>query len=252
MSAQIKVLIVGETWLTTATHTKGFDSFVTSSYGEGYSFLKRALEEGGYSVEVMPNETAALTFPDNLEALKAYDVVVLSDIGANTLLLTPTTWKQSKKTTNRLQLIRDYVEGGGGLVMIGGYLTFTGIEAKGFWKDTPVEASLPVRLMATDDRSEHPEGVSATVVKADHPLLAGVEGAWPAMLGYNRVSLAEGAELVATVGEDPLLAATTCGAGRTVAFMSDCSPHWLPPEFLSWAGYAPLFCNICGWAAGRA
>jgi uncharacterized membrane protein len=46
-----RILIVGETWFTTATHTKGFDSFTTTSFGEGYSILTAALEAGG---RIMP------------------------------------------------------------------------------------------------------------------------------------------------------------------------------------------------------
>ncbi|MEI4472428.1 glutamine amidotransferase [Frigidibacter sp. MR17.24] len=251
MSA-LKVLIVGETWITTSTHTKGFDSFITSSYGEGYSYLKTALEDGGAEVTVITNERAPIDFPDTVEKLAAYDVLVLSDIGANTLLLTPDTWKLARVAPNRLEVIRDYVMQGGGLVMVGGYLTFTGIDAKGFWKDTPVEPCLPVRLMATDDRSEQPQGISGTTVKADHPILAGVPEGWPAVLGYNRTTLAEGAELIATIGADhPFIAAADCGKGRSVVFTSDCSPHWCPEPFLAWEGYPVLWRNICAFAAGR-
>ncbi len=248
--AALKVLIVGETWITTATHTKGFDSFTTTHYGEGYSYLKAALEAGGAEVTVIPNETAALQFPATVEALQKYDVLILSDIGANTLLLTPRTWKEATPTGNRLGIIHEYVQQGGGLVMVGGYLTFTGIEGKGFWKDTPVEACLPVRLMATDDRAERPQGVHGAVVAPNHPILAKVPDEWPAVLGYNRVSVAEGAELLATVEGNPLLVVAAFGKGRTVAFTTDCSPHWCPQPFLAWSGYSVLWQNICGWAAG--
>jgi uncharacterized membrane protein len=176
MSDKPKVLIVGETWITHSTHTKGFDSFSTASFGEGYSYLKAALERGGFDVDVIENHVAATKFPAALRGLLPYSTIILSDIGANTLLLTPQTWRQAEPTANRLQLIADYVQNGGGLVMIGGYLTFTGVEAKGFWKDTPVEAVLPVRLFPYDDRSEHPEGIVAKVTDAAHPILADVAG----------------------------------------------------------------------------
>lgn len=242
-----KILIAGETWVTTATHTKGFDSFTTTTFGEGYSYLKAALEQSGYEVDVIENHVAATQFPDTAEALKQYSTIILSDIGANTLLLHPRTWLRAESTPNKLDAIARYVKDGGGLIMVGGYLTFTGIEAKGCWKDTVVEASLPVRLMATDDRREHPEGVTGEIVKADHPVVGGVDGALPKLLGYNRVTLAEGAELVATVCGDPLLAVTEAGAGRTAAFMSDCSPHWCPMDFVNWPGYRTLWSNLCAW-----
>lgn len=242
-----RILIAGETWVTTAMHTKGFDTFVTTTFGEGYSSLKAALEESGYEVDVIENHVAPTRFPDTAEALSRYSTIILSDIGANTLLLHPNTWLNAQKSANKLDAIADYVRNGGGLIMVGGYLTFTGIEGKGCWKDTVVEACLPVRLQATDDRREHPEGVVGTIVEPGHPVMAGVEGPLPALLGYNRVTLAPNAELLATVAGDPLLALTETGAGRTAAFMSDCSPHWCPTDFVNWPGYRALWSNLCAW-----
>jgi uncharacterized membrane protein len=242
-----KVLIAGETWFTTAVHTKGFDSFTTTTFHEGYSFLKAALEASGYEVDVIENHVAPTQFPDSAEGLAKYSTVILSDIGANTLLLHPNTWLRSDRSSNKLHAIADYVKAGGGLVMVGGYLTFTGIEAKGCWKGTVVEECLPVRLMATDDRCEHPEGAVGEIAQPSHPVFSGVQGALPALLGYNRTSLAPGAELLATIGGDPLIAVAEAGKGRSAVFTSDCSPHWCPPDFVNWQGYQKLWSNLCGW-----
>ena len=57
-------------------------------------------------------------------------------------------------------------------------------------------------------------------------------------------------ELVATVGADPLLVAGRFGKGRGVAFTSDCGPHWAPPPFVDWTGYAPLWNGIAEWVGG--
>jgi uncharacterized membrane protein len=57
--------------------------------------------------------------------------------------------------------------------MIGGYLTFQGIDGRGRWHGTPVEEVLPVTIQAIDDRMEVPEGFNPVVVN-DHPLLAGL------------------------------------------------------------------------------
>jgi uncharacterized membrane protein len=249
MTDKPRILIAGETWVTTSTHVKGFDSFSTSSFGEGYSYLKAALERGGFEVDVIENHVAALRFPTTVDELGKYSMLILSDIGANTLLLTPKTWREAKPTENRLHVIADFVRRGGGLAMIGGYLTFTGIEAKGFWRNTPVEQVLPVRLSQSDDRSERPEGISPEVVDPNHPILKNVQGEWPRLLGYNRVSLAPEAKLLATIGPDPLLAIGEAGEGRAVAFTSDCSPHWCPTEFVAWPGYDALWRDLCRWAA---
>ena len=45
---------------------------------------------------------------------------------------------------------------GGGLLMIGGYLSFAGIDGKARYHGTPVEDALPVTIAATDDRVEAP------------------------------------------------------------------------------------------------
>ena len=38
---------------------------------------------------------------------------------------------------------------------------------------------------------------------------------------------------------------------RSVAFTSDCGPHWAPPDFVEWEGYGRLWNQIAGWAAGE-
>ena len=130
MATTRPVLIAGESWVTHSIHQKGFDSFTTTSYTEGVGPLRAALEAGGFVVDYQPSHVAARSFPETAEALGAYGAVVLSDIGANTLLLHPDTFDRSVPRPDRLAAIRDYVAGGGGLVMVGGYLTFQGIDAK--------------------------------------------------------------------------------------------------------------------------
>lgn len=245
-----KILIAGESWTVHSIHQKGFDSFTTTEYAEGVRWLKAALEQGGWTVDYMPSHVAARDFPMTAKDLSAYDCVMLSDIGANTLLLHPETFTKSRVLPNRLSAIRDYVLAGGGFVMVGGYLTFQGIDAKAQYAGSAVEEVMPVILSRFDDRAENPQGIVARVV-ANHPIVAGVSGDWPALLGYNRAALREGAELIVSVGGDPLVAAQSFGKGRGVVFSSDCGPHWAPPPFVDWAGYAPLWNGICDWAAGR-
>ncbi len=45
--------------------------------------------------------------------------------------------------------------------MIGGYLSFMGIEAKANYKNTVLADVLPVTMLDGDDRVEKPEGVIA-------------------------------------------------------------------------------------------
>ena len=176
--------------------------------------------------------------------------MILSDIGANTLLLPSKTFERSEPAANRLELLRDYVSQGGGLLMVGGYLSFQGISAKANYRGTAVESVLPVAFYAHDDRSEQPQGVRPELVDPDHPTVKGLLE-WPAFLGYNRSTLAEGGHLVARVGDDPFIAVRDFGAGRSAIFASDCGPHWGPPAFLEWPGYAPLWRNLATWLARR-
>jgi uncharacterized membrane protein len=245
------VLIAGESWTVHSIHQKGFDSFTTTEYAEGVGWLRAALEYGGWTVDFMPSHVAARNFPATVADLARYDCVMLSDIGANTLLLHPETFTRSRVLPNRLESIRDYVMYGGGFVMVGGYLTFQGIDAKAQYAGSPVEEVLPVTLSRHDDRAERPQGVVAKVTAPAHPIVANVKGDWPALLGYNKAALRDGADLVARVGDDPLIAAGHYGKGRGVAFSSDCGPHWAPPPFVEWQGYAPLWNGIVGWAAGH-
>ena len=95
-----------------------------------------------------------------------------------------------------------------------------------------------------------PDGVSARVQQADHPIVTGLGDNWPALLGYNQIIAKPGASVVATAGDDPLLVTWTHEKGRAVAFASDCGPHWAPPEFLAWDGYALLWSRMVAWAGG--
>lgn len=246
-----RILIAGESWTVHSIHQKGFDSFTTTEYAEGVRWLKAALEKGGWDVTFQPSHVAAREFPFTAEELAAYDVVLLSDIGANTLLLHPETFTKSKVLPNRLAAIRDYVAKGGGLVMVGGYLTFQGIDAKAQYAGSPVEEALPVTIEKGDDRVEAPQGIEPVVSDMSHPIVAGLAPTWPILLGYNRIAVKAGATLVASVGEDPLIVAGAFGEGRSVAFASDCGPHWAPPPFVEWAGYEKLWTQLCDWAAGK-
>ncbi len=249
MTRALRILIAGESWETLSFHQKGFDVFTTTFYYEGVGPLQAALEGAGHTVAYMPSHIAATKFPVDLDGLHAFDVVILSDIGTNTLLLHPDTFERSRRMPNRLALLRDYVAAGGGLIMVGGYMTFQGIDAKARYAGTPVEAALPVTLLPHDDRVEVPEGATPRVQMA-HPIVAGIDGEWPQLLGYNRLIARPAAITVALVADDPLLVAWEFGSGRSIAFASDCGPHWAPPEFLSWSGYAQLWSQMAGWAGG--
>ena len=117
-----RILIAGESWITATTHTKGVDEFTAHSYTEGVAQLRTALQAGGHEVVHLPAHLVATDFPETQEALDAYDVVVLSDIGVNSLQLAPAVFEKSVPGQDRVRELARWVEAGGALLMIGGYL----------------------------------------------------------------------------------------------------------------------------------
>lgn len=168
------------------------------------------------------------------------------------------------------------VEQGGGLVMIGGWTSFTG-KGNGY-RGTPIEAALPVRCAEQDDRRNVSSGLWLEAAAPDHPIFEGLDLAQPPVLcGYNAVTLANDATLLArgravqfrggspgAGAAVPLLAVRQAGKGRAVAYMSDLVPHWcggvvdwgaervaLPSGSEVGAGYCAFLTNLLRWAAGK-
>lgn len=246
------VLLAGESWVSQTTHYKGFDHFTSVTFESGSDAFIAALESAGMEVTYLPGHDVPRKFPDTAEELRQYDVVVLSDIGANSILLHPDTFLLGIPTVNRLQLLADWVQqDGGGLVMAGGYLSFQGIEAKAAYRGTPVETVLPVTLDPWDDRIETPQGVSPAAVEPGHPILRGIDGEWPVLLGYNKVTVRPDSETVLSCNGDPLLVTGSAGRGRTLAWTSDIAPHWCPQPFVAWSGYPRLMAQMIEWTAGN-
>lgn len=251
----IRVLLVGESWTTSETHYKGFDQFGSVRFHTGAQPLLDAMKGSEIRIDYMTAHDAAEGFPFRIEGLADYDIVILSDIGANTFLLPPDVWLRSKTVPNRLRMLREWVGGGGNLLMIGGYFSFQGIDGRARWRGTPVEDTLPVTCHPWDDRVEIPEGAAAEILQPDHPVLAGLPSDWPPILGVNEVIPRDGAEILARIpgdqGGHPLLVLGSHGKGRTAAWTSDVGPHWLSPEFCAWPGYAMLWRNLFGWLCDR-
>ena len=249
---KVRVLVAGESWVTNSTHYKGWDHSSSTGYAVGVTHLRQALEGAGYEVTYLPNHLADVEFPNSHEGLASFDVIILSDIGSNTLLLHPDTWLHGKPTPNRLKLLRDWVHDGGGLAMAGGYYSFQGINGAARYHRTPVEEVLPVTMLPVDDRVEVPEGCVAEVLEPNHPILQGVDTEWPALLGFNELQLKPEGHLLARFGAYPILAVRDYGRGRTMAWASDIGPHWCPQPFVDWKGYTRIWTQAVAWLVGQA
>ncbi|MBL3700473.1 glutamine amidotransferase [Leucobacter luti] len=245
-----RVLLAGESWTIHEIHQKGFDHFTSTSFGTGADAFIAAAAAEGIEVEQMYGHDVAAKFPRTVAELSSYDVIIISDIGSNSFLLTPETWKDGARSENSLRALVEWTRQGGGLMMAGGYLSFQGINAAANFARTPLAEVLPVRMLAGDDRVESPEGSAVSVVDPEHPLGRLFAGA-PDLLGYNEVALGDDAELVANVGAHPLLTTRAFGSGRSLAWTSDIGPHWCPQPFLDWTGFSPLVGGMLRWLAGE-
>ena len=154
------LLLVGESWFSHTIHTKGFDSFTTSTYEEGCADFVAALQSRGWAVDHIPSHLVDTQMPSTAEALGRYAVVALSDVGSNTFLLRRPTFIGGQVSPDLLELIAAYTTGGGGLVMVGGYMSFGGIDGTARYGQTCLADVLPVTVSAGDDRVERPAGVT--------------------------------------------------------------------------------------------
>lgn len=242
-----KILIAGESWMSYTTHVKGFDSFTTSIYEEGIAPLRSALEKEGHEVTFLPNHIASEQFPYTEEEMSNYDVIILSDIGSNTLLLSKRVFTLGLKEPNRLDEICKYVNNGGSFLMIGGYMSFTGIDAKTRYGETSIKNILPISMLKNDDREEIPQGIYPTIIEDNHEIFESIDEPFPYFLGYNKTIYnndLENSKLLATINNDPFIAVREVGKGKTAIFSSDCAPHWGSKEFISWRYYDRLWNNI--------
>ena len=246
----LRILLAGESWSSYGINVKGFNAYYTGFYDEGHQPLTEALGSAGHDVTYLPNHLAATEFPRTVEALDAWDVVILSDLGSDTLLLHPDTFRRSRPTPNPLVALRDWVVGGGGLLMIGGYMSFSGYGGAARYGMTPLADVLPVTLLGQDDRVETPEGVRPEPTSNDPDgVLASIEGPWPPLLGYNRLIARADATVLLRRDDDPFLTVARMGRGRSAAFASDCSPHWGSPDFIAWPHYGRFWCQLVDWLA---
>ncbi|HQK21102.1 MAG TPA: glutamine amidotransferase, partial [Polyangiaceae bacterium] len=212
-------------------------------------FILRSLSD---DVNATPDELALIRFPvDELfsEHLSSFDAVVLQDFDALSYGLTP-----------YLSNLSDYVNKGGGLVMVGGLHGFSA----GNYAGTPLETVLPVRL----PKEEHgidtaPFVPRMTVAGRETPVLEAVRALYgdrlPQMSGTNlldeardgAVVLWEHPTLTTTRGKPmPVLALGEHGNGRVVALSVDGTHRLAFSEMASQMagrGYGALWDALLGW-----
>lgn len=234
------VLLAGESWVTVTFEVKGRNVMRDAEYGEAADSYIATLEDAGADVTYQPCHAVEDEFPRTGQELDQYDVIILSDVGADTLQITPRV-AAGETDVDRCAVLADWVRDGGALGMVGGYMSFAGKGGQARYASTQLADVLPVVIASGDDRVETPTGAT--------PTTEGIPGLdvprdWPVILGYNRFTADDDASVWATVNDDPFLVVGDAGQGSTFAYATDCAPHWAPTEFLDWEPLPSLWRRI--------
>jgi len=248
----IKILYAGDYALISHTYIKGMNSWTSGEAFDERDFLLEPMKaDRGLEIDYLPTPYISKNFPVTMEAIKKYDVVMISDVGTDTLLLYPDIFK-IPMGKNRLKLISDYVKEGGGFAAIGGWMSFGGKMGQGKFHKTVLEDILNINCSPYDDRVEVPEGLKYNPVKKDHPLIDGLD--WDKspllFLGYNRFEARDKDGVIAEWNGDPMMVVSQYGKGRTMAFASDLAPHW-GQGFVEWKNYTKFWSKCFRWLANK-
>jgi uncharacterized membrane protein len=213
--------------------------------------LQAALETSGHQVTRMLSHDAFYRLPETAEKMAEYDVLILSDIGHDTVILYPGDRRNAiPMGPNRVKEIVKFIQNGGGLAYIGGYFTYQGHNGQGRWYNSALAKILPVEILPLpDDRIETPEGVQPSFVSTTHPILKGLPlNEFPIFMGYNQTKARPGADLLGVIGEeaDPFLACGEVGKGRIMAITSDAAPHW-GSDFVRWPYFTQFWNQAMRW-----
>jgi uncharacterized membrane protein len=198
--------------------------------------------------------------PGDYEAiLEEYDVLIFSDVDAKLFQLAPNFFDRAKfgkkplTFPDRLRLTLEAVKAGKGLMLLGGWYSFTGEMGKGGWGRTLLKELLPVLCLDYEDLVETTEGFSVKVTEAGKKIFKKIPfRSMPPLLGYNKTIPKKEGRILLKVKEtgDPLLAVRDFGQGRVLAYTSDPAPHW-GCNFVYWDEYNHFWLECLDYVLGR-
>ena len=210
--------------------------------------------------------------PDNLLD-KNYRAIIISDYPSRNF------------TSEQFEAIRQKVISGTGLMMIGGWESFVGIDGK--YNKTILADILPIKMQDSDDRINCSQPCLVEII-SEHPIVAQLPFTEcpPGIGGYNLLQAKSNANVIlasrqfkvnvndgkfrfmAEEQAQPLLIIGEYQNGRTLAFASDVAPHWVG-GLVDWGDkricacatkhgaeaievgnhYSQLFVNMIKWVA---
>ena len=166
-----------------------------------------------------------------------FDGIILSDFAKNDL------------PSDSEKIILRQVSDGTGLMMIGGWGSFSG--PFGGWKGSKIEGILPVSCLGRDDRMAFPGG-AIMFRKKEHPMFGKVSFTVPPVIcGMNKVRIKRSGKVILTARkiactngkllldfiELPLFVVDADPKNRIAALTTDLAPHWCG-GLLDWGGRA--------------
>ena len=185
--------------------------------------------------------------------------VIVSDVEAKCFHLYPDFFNRSRRTgrvetyPDRLGFLKEWVADGGGLMMLGGWLSFSGAREAGGWRRSLLADALPVECLVGEDLVESSAGFTAELVDGTHPITKGLPWrSFPPIFGYNELLARPDAQVLVRVRQTghPLVVAGTYDKGRILVYASDPAPHW-GINFELWKGYDAFWQQALKWVSSR-
>ena len=176
------------------------------------------------------------TFPGSYDELFSYNIVVLSDVNYHAV------------GDIGFEMICDYVEQGGGLLVVGGPYAL----GNGEFEETRFLDVLPIELSGPFDLKWAGEGKSWAIEPAtpDHPVLKDVSFAQePRVFWHHFVKPKAGAQTVLQAGDKSVLILGRYGKGKVAVLTL--SPTGIADKgetaWWNWDGWSPLVKNVFRW-----
>lgn len=172
------------------------------------------------------------------DALPSHNVVLMADVDASPLL----------KARFDMEKLRQFVQQGGGLVILGGQFSFGENYAATALEDLcPVEPSKPFNLVKADPPLPlKPAG--------EHDIIKGLDfGEQSVVVWHHRVKPRPDAQVILRAGDEPLLVVREVGKGRVVAFLGSVLGEPANPMTPFWKSklWPELLRRTLNWAGGK-
>jgi len=146
------------------------------------------------------------------------------------------------------EMVKDFVEAGGGLLVLGGYYSYGKSRVRG----ERIEEILPVELLSPWDLKE--SRVSTIRKVKNSPMIEGLP--WrkkPEVIWYQQIRPGKGAQTILEIDGKPLLVSGSFGKGKVVCFTGTilgAKSKVTDKVFWKWAGYEDFLIKLITYLTG--